>query len=244
MAYGVGRRASPQRSWTDSDDRLVRRFATPRFHAQFGLRGLAYASGRTLGYRAPVVRSRAASPRPGRGRRRGGDRGSRGRPRRARARRRSCSGNARTSIRFAATAQTRSLRRTPSARYGGCTEASIASASDDSDPSGTSSSTSSVPSGSAVKWTSSPGRSASRARDRVPLPRPVDAVKRDLPERRRLSERVRRRAEEAVGQAVEQADHARGRFALGLELGLCPDVEPGLLRELLVERPVPAKEAH
>src|SRR6266511_1439356 len=61
----------------------------------------------------------------------------------------------------APTAQSSSPRRLPSARYGGWTCSSTASASGASSPSGTSSSTISVPSGSAVKWTSSPGSCAS-----------------------------------------------------------------------------------
>lgn len=53
VAYGVGTELR-LRQLDGGRDRLVRRLA-PRFHAQLGRRGLAYASGRTLGFRAWVT---------------------------------------------------------------------------------------------------------------------------------------------------------------------------------------------
>jgi hypothetical protein len=50
VAYGVGVELR-LRDLDGRHDRLVRRFAGPRYRAQFGPRGLAYASGRTLGFR-------------------------------------------------------------------------------------------------------------------------------------------------------------------------------------------------
>lgn len=53
FAYGVGAELRLRRL-DGSGDRLVRRLA-PRFYAQLGRRGLAYGSGRTLGFRAWVT---------------------------------------------------------------------------------------------------------------------------------------------------------------------------------------------
>ena len=53
VAYGIGAELR-LRNVDGTGDRLVRRLA-PRFHAELGRRGLVYASGRTLGFRAWVT---------------------------------------------------------------------------------------------------------------------------------------------------------------------------------------------
>jgi hypothetical protein len=53
VAYGVGRQLR-LRSLRSGSDRLFRTLA-PRFHAELGRKGLAWASGRTLGFRAWVL---------------------------------------------------------------------------------------------------------------------------------------------------------------------------------------------
>ena len=60
---------------------------------------------------------------------------------------------------------------------------------------------------------------------------------RDLAKRRRLAERVRRLTDEAVGKALDQPRGTRWRPLRRT------DIEPSLLRELLVERPAPAEDA-